>query len=331
VNRPVDADGDVGFGATGATLQFFGASGRAMVTVQKFRGGPDGAEGIPEENVSDFRFVVTAGSGLGFDSTKVQLGIPSLAGVEAPDDVQIYRRETPDSGSFTALETKADDNGTSDDISDDTLSVTTDSFGEFVLASDSNPLPVEMSGFDAKGAGTKVRLTWTTASESGNTGFEVQRMSDGMQHGSWRQVGFVESRAPGGTTSAPTSYRFTDEDPPYGADSLRYRLRQIDADGSAHLTAPITIKRPVSGATLRAPNPNPVRQTATVRYAVPDRQGFELHLYDVLGRRVRTLDAGTQEGRHTVQLDASDLPSGTYFLRLEAEREIRTERIRVIR
>ena len=330
VARPVDADGNIGFGATGASLRFFGTSGSAMVTVQKFRGGPDGAEDIPEENVSDFRFVVTAGSGLGFDSTKVQLGIPSLAGVEAPDDIQIYRRETPDGGSFTALETKADDNGTPGDISDDTLSVTTDSFGEFVLASDSNPLPVEMSGFDAKSTGTKVRLTWTTASESGNTGFEVQRMSDGMQHGSWGQVGFVESRAPGGTTSEPTSYRFTDEDVPYGADSLRYRLRQVDADGSTRFTDPITIRRPVGDVKLLAPTPNPVRQTATIRYAVPNRQRLAIHLYDVLGRRVQTLDNGPRKGRHAARLDASDLPSGTYFLRLEAEHAVRTEKMTVI-
>lgn len=104
----------------------------------------------------------------------------------------------------------------------------------------------------------------------------------------------MTSRAPSGTASEPTSYRFTEGDLPYEADSLRYRLRQVDADGSAHLTDPITVGRPVSGATLRAPTPNPVRQTGTVRYAVPNRQRLAIHLYDVLGRRVQTLDDGTR-------------------------------------
>lgn len=160
VARPVDADEDVGFGATGANLRFFGTRGSAMVTVQKFRGGPAGTEGIPEKNVSDFRFVVTAGSGLDYDSTAVRLGAQSLAGVEVPDDVQIHRRGTPGSGPFRALETRVDNNGTPGDISDDILSVMIDSFSELVLASDSNPLPVEMLGFGA----------WATGKRSGSRG-----------------------------------------------------------------------------------------------------------------------------------------------------------------
>jgi hypothetical protein len=51
----------------------------------------------------------------------------------------------------------------------------------------------------------------------------------------------------------------------------------------------------------------------------------------MLGRRVQTLGDGPREGRHVARLDASSLPSGTYFLRLEAEHAVRTEKMTVIR
>lgn len=331
VSRPVDAGGSVGFGATGMDLRFFGTSGSAVVTVQKFGSGPASTNGISEQNVSNFRFVVTAGNGLSFDSTEVRLGAASLSGLESPGAVQVYKREDPGSGPFAALETSLDDNGTPGDLSDDTLAVTVGSFSEFALASDSDPLPVEMAGFDARAQGEKVRLTWKTASETGNAGFEVHRRPAPKQNGSWKQVGFVESKAAGGTASEPISYQFVDKDPPREADSLRYRLVQVDIDGSVDVMAPVTIHRPVRQARLLPPSPNPVRRRATVWYAVPTRQRIEVHLHDVLGRRVQTLAEGAKIGRHSTRLEASELPSGTYFLRLEAESAVRTEKIVVIR
>jgi hypothetical protein len=56
-----------------------------------------------------------------------------------------------------------------------------------------------------------------------------------------------------------------------------------------------------------------------------------LRLYDVLGRRVATLAEGTHKGREETQLDASGLPSGVYFLRLQADARVETERFTVVR
>jgi hypothetical protein len=131
-------------------------------------------------------------------------------------------------------------------------------------------------------------------------------------------VGFVEGA---GTTSEPQTYRFTDADQPYAADSLRYRLKQIDTGGTATLTDPITIARGgPAGLELLGTAPNPVSRRATVRYAVPEGAGGDvtLRLYDVLGRTVRTVTARAEAGRHTRTLDVSGLASGTYFLRLQA-------------
>jgi len=209
------------------------------------------------------------------------------------------------------------------------------SFSRWTLGSEASPLPVELTQFEGSVVRTDgqsaVRLQWRTASETGSAGFEVQRRGE---TDSWQQIGFVESKTPGGTTADPQAYRFTDEGLPYAADSLRYRLRQVDTDGSATLTDPVAVARgAVEGLQLKKTFPNPTRQRVTVRYAVPEKGGQEvtLRLYDVLGRQVRSVRAPAEPGRHERTLSVGDLASGIYFLRLRGGDTVRTRRLTVVR
>jgi predicted outer membrane repeat protein len=190
-------------------------------------------------------------------------------------------------------------------------------------------LPVELASLEGTHTGDGVQLSWTTTSETNNAGFQVQRQRLQGSPGEWREVGFVESA---GTTSEPQTYRFTDADLPYAADSLRYRLKQVDVGGTATLTDPITIARGgPAGLELLGTAPNPASRRATVRYAVPEGAGGDvtLRLYDVLGRTVRMVTARAEAGRHTRTLDVSGLASGTYFLRLQAGGPAVTRKITV--
>ena len=78
--------------------------------------------------------------------------------------------------------------------------------------------------------------------------------------------------------------------------------------------------------------PNPTRGQATIEYTLPEAQEVTLEVYDVLGRRVATLENGRrQAGRHTLRLDGGSLPSGVYFGRLEAGEQTRSQKITVVR
>ncbi len=210
------------------------------------------------------------------------------------------------------------------------------SFSRWTLGSTDNPLPVELVSFEGQPIGDGVRLVWRTASETGNSGFAVQRKIDpGTGPYSWQKVGFVGSQAEGGTSTQAHTYRFTDTDLPYAADSMRYRLRQVDVDGSTQLGDPVTVARSrVQQVVLKETFPNPVRRQVTVRYAVPE--GSEsgtvtLRLYDVLGRQVQSVPAPAGAGRHEVRLAVDDLTSGVYFLRLQAGDTVQTRRLTVVR
>jgi hypothetical protein len=87
----------------------------------------------------------------------------------------------------------------------------------------------------------------------------------------------------------------------------------------------------VTDVQLLGTSPNPAQQRATVRYALPEKQKATIRLYDVLGRQVRTVLNGTQEGRQQRTLNVGSLPSGVYFLRLRAGDEIRTQKLTIAR
>ena len=85
---------------------------------------------------------------------------------------------------------------------------------------------------------------------------------------------------------------------------------------------------------MDAPWPNPVRQRATVRVALPEASELVVEVFDALGRRVRQLEDGDRAaGWHELALDADGLASGVYLVRMtvDADRFIATRRLTVVR
>ncbi len=89
---------------------------------------------------------------------------------------------------------------------------------------------------------------------------------------------------------------------------------------------------------MLAPNrPNPFGSSTTFSYSLPQAAKVELNVYDLRGRKVRTLRNETQgPGRYVVQWDGRDsngksLASGVYLLRLRANDQIRTQRVTLMR
>ncbi len=317
---------------SGIGITFNGTNGSGEVVVGRFSDAPRSVSGISESNVSDYRVVVVAGPDLSFDSTtEVRFKASEFPGIDSPSDVTVYSRPIPGTGSFSALPTSYN-SGTGEIVAE------TGSFGELVLASDANPLPVELARFEATATDGGARLTWQTASEQNNAGFEIQRrVGDASapetrkEEETWAKVGYVESKAQGGTATESKSYSYAAEDLPVGTH--QFRLKQVDLDGSATLTDPVTVDIRMQEALKLAPAPNPISNSATLSFAVKEQKETRITLYNTLGQQVATVYQGTPLAgeRQTVQLDARALPSGTYFLRLQAGRRTKTERVTVIR
>jgi len=331
--QTVASDGLVDFGATGVDVNFSGVIQSGDVYAYRLTDAPRNVSGISEGTVSDYRVALATLAEFG-KNTKVRFSVSAFGGISDPNNVTVYKRSDIGSGSFSSMPNTIDENGTPNDISDDEIMVTTGSFSEFVFASDTQSLPVELAGFDARLSGDEtVRLRWTTASEQNNAGFRIERARTDATgaHREWTEVGSVEGA---GTTTNSQSYQFTDN-LPYAADRLTYRLKQIDTDGTTSLSDPVTVeRRAVDQVQLLAPYPNPARQQATVRFALPeaiDAPNVTIRLYDVLGRQVRTVSTTATAGRHTLQFNTQSLTSGVYVLRLDADGVVKTQRLTVLK
>jgi hypothetical protein len=327
----------VQFGTTGTTIDFaVGTSGSGTVTVARFDGPAVGTDLLPEANVSNYRIVITADPGLtvGAD-TRVRFDVGTLEGVSVPGDVVIYTRPEPGAGDFTSAgPVTVDDNGTPGDPSDDALEISVGGFSEFVFASNNpgNPLPVELAAFAARADEGRVVLSWETTSETENAGFAVERLADGASPASakWSEIAFIEGA---GTTDEPQRYEWMDARVPFGAEGLRYRLRQVDFDGTAKLSRVTYLKRTApTEVAVRALFPSPARGSATLRYELSESGPARIEIYNLLGQRVRTvLDRRQPGGRYEETLDLSGLASGTYVVRLTAGGTVQTERLTVVR
>ncbi|MFB6273215.1 MAG: T9SS type A sorting domain-containing protein, partial [Salinibacter sp.] len=196
----------------------------------------------------------------------------------------------------------------------------------FTLTVQPSRIPVELTDFGATVSGETAQLTWTTASETNNAGFHVEHR--GPESDGFASMGFVEGH---GTTDRPQQYRFRTE--PLDPGRHVFRLRQVDVDGTASRSDTVAVQVRLGTSASIEVAPNPVRTRTTVSLRVRTEQEVNVALYDVLGRRVRTLyDASLTPGRrHTLRINVGDLSSGLYLLRADGEQFQRTRRVTVVR
>jgi hypothetical protein len=104
---------------------------------------------------------------------------------------------------------------------------------------------------------------------------------------------------------------------PHNGDIKRITLKRASADPGSFPVVPATY-------VLENNFPNPFNPATNIRYGVPRRSYVTLAVFDILGRKIRTLVAGESlEGTFTVRWDGRDddgrnISSGVYFYRMTA-------------
>ncbi|MGE5411752.1 MAG: T9SS type A sorting domain-containing protein, partial [Clostridiales bacterium] len=66
--------------------------------------------------------------------------------------------------------------------------------------------------------------------------------------------------------------------------------------------------------------PNPFNPLTHIRFSIPERNQVRLSIFDILGREIDVLinNEFRDTGKYEVNFDATDLPSGIYFYKLQA-------------
>lgn len=172
-------------------------------------------------------------------------------------------------------------------------------------------LPVELTAFEAVADAGTVVLTWTTANELNNAGFDVQRSLDTDR---FETVGFVDGK---GTTAIRQHYTYRIPDLAPGRHV--FRLKQVDYDGTVAYSPSVEIALELAEAVyLSDAYPNPFNPSTRFSVTVPTRQDVTVAVYSLLGRQVQVLFDGPLEAQvpHAFSFDAGALPSGLYLYRV---------------
>jgi hypothetical protein len=176
---------------------------------------------------------------------------------------------------------------------------------------DSLLIPVELTNFTASANNGSIELSWSTATELNNSGFEVQKNTNGED---FETTAFI----PGfGTTSEPKHYSFTDNNV---SGFLKYRLKQIDFDGSYEYSKIIEVQSLINFSfELQQNYPNPFNPITKIAYKLPLESSVKLTLFNSIGETIEILVNEIQSaGKYEAVWNAESYPSGVYFYKLEA-------------
>ncbi|HMH24728.1 MAG TPA: ice-binding family protein [Puia sp.] len=164
-------------------------------------------------------------------------------------------------------------------------------------------LPIAYVSFTGACDQQNIVLKWSTATETNNQYFTVERSADGKN---WQTAGVVEGA---GSSSLPHSYSFTDGIT--GQPMSWYRIKQTDFDGSNKYGIVITVGDcGADESGIVTVNPNPSTGKFTLSFTGDKSQVMSTDIFSSVGVRVYE-HKGFQPN-----LDLSDKAQGMYYVRV---------------
>jgi hypothetical protein len=164
------------------------------------------------------------------------------------------------------------------------------------------PLGVDLLSFDVYLKKRNVHLEWTTASETSNDCFFIDRSIDAIH---WVQIAEITGH---GDRTGVSRYEYLDLNPILGRSF--YRLAQRDHDGTViHLKIASVANGNSKAIFLIYPNPANDKVTITLG----NHDGAVISILDHLGRRV----GGAVVQFEQFEIDVSAYPAGMYFVELK--------------
>jgi hypothetical protein len=254
------------------------------------------------QTTSCYWIVRNFGDNDGLVMSYIKVKIPNSNVISATDEATpanfaLYKRATNSTGAWTSVGNANSANNTTKEINFPFPTV--DSFSEFIVGSGSSPLPITLLGLKGervegwKGEMTEeVKLTWETASEINNKGFEVEMSENGRDY---TKITFIEGK---GNSTTVSSYQLSVSNPSDGY----YRLRQVDFDGTFSYS-PVVFVEGLVGKVIVYPNPN--NGTFTISLG-KEKLDSPAHLLNAQGKEVwRSVQT---------EVRTTGLPTGMYFL-----------------
>ncbi|MCE3280374.1 MAG: hypothetical protein K0S44_2565 [Bacteroidetes bacterium] len=216
----------------------------------------------------------------------------------------------PAAGSFENIGTISDGVANERDTDGSTTwgQAGTGSFG----ATNGSPLPIELLSFSGKISGEDVLLSWTTASETNNDFFTIEKSTDGTEY-----VNIAEINGAGNSSSV-LNYSSYDYEPLAGINY--YRLKQTDFDGRSSYSQIISVS--FNSGLITKIFPNPASDFLNIDISGKVQEKLQLQIITCLGVVVKQ-EIPSKKDDLQYTLNVMDLSPGTYILRTITDSETR--------
>lgn len=185
--------------------------------------------------------------------------------------------------------------------------------GDGVQQNFTGPLPIELLWFEADLVNDYSILRWQTKSEQENDHFKIEHSLNGT---SWTTIGQVKGA---GNSTQTLNYDFVHESPNLGLNY--YRLKQVDFNGTYTYSEIRSVELNENSTLIY---PNPVNSIMSV--LKPNIGQYNLRLMNKLGQEVA---AQIEIFENMLTIDVQDLANGIYFLILEKNGVVETNKITV--
>ncbi|MBT8328052.1 MAG: T9SS type A sorting domain-containing protein, partial [Bacteroidia bacterium] len=182
-------------------------------------------------------------------------------------------------------------------------------FYDVTVTVSTQPVPVELTYFNAEKLGDRDALiTWETATELNNEGFEVYRSTDFGQ--TFEVVGFVQGQ---GSSNSTTEYKYIDQQVGLISSRVCYRLRQVDYDARYEFTPVICIN--FKGEENQSVYPNPTNGFVSLSFDNESGDVVLIEVKDQFGRLIKTIS--TYENNEQISL--TEYANGVYYISIKGE------------
>ena len=168
--------------------------------------------------------------------------------------------------------------------------------GSYVIKN--NPLPVQFYSFNADLKGRSTSLSFSTATETDNDYFTIERSGDGR---TFDAIGKIQGA---GNSAVKQSYAFTDENPLPRVNY--YRIKQTDYNGSYNYTEVKSVRHRISNSIITP------GKTDGILFVTSDLKSYDVVVYNTAGQEVQRNKSLSGDQNFSIE----NLQPGIYFVRI---------------
>ncbi|MFY7733620.1 MAG: LamG-like jellyroll fold domain-containing protein [Bacteroidia bacterium] len=313
----VSSSGPVTFLGSQLSMELFNQVGSNNIYVHTFLDSalvtsPITSPGGITSTLGKYWIINRYGSGT-MDSAEIKFNLQGILPSATNTDFKLFTRATGSSTAWNLSNNEA--NGLNFANQTVTMGVVPSLFNnQFIVGAVNSPLPVKLISFNGTPKNVDAFLLWSTANETNNKGFEIERSLDGKN---FIRIDFVKGAINSNITQ---KYSYTDREVFATNKIVYYRLKQIDLDGKFEYTKTISI----SSDKIRNANivvyPNPITEVLNIEMESFANVSAKLIITDLAGKKVKESLFIVNEGINKFTIDnLAELASGAYIINISSE------------